>query len=208
MFKKIDYNALNPKAKEIYNYQKVSAVLADYGYTTMWLNNDWEGADFIAVHIDGQTTIKVQLKGRITFDKKYIDKDIFICFIDGGDIYLYYHDFALDEFEQAKNYINAGKGVWSNNKLTKEQKKLMDRWNCLALSSHSDNIWSDMTSFIEKDTNSIKNKDGRVGKIVTRSKFLDEDIKAGEYEAYIISNNTKVYYGNNLSDIVNDGWVF
>jgi hypothetical protein len=51
--KKIDYNNLNLKAKEMYNFQKVSAILADYGFTTMWLNNDWEGADFIAIHTDG-----------------------------------------------------------------------------------------------------------------------------------------------------------
>jgi hypothetical protein len=42
---KIDYNALNAKAKEMYNFQKVLAKLADYGFTTMWLNNDWQGAD-------------------------------------------------------------------------------------------------------------------------------------------------------------------
>jgi hypothetical protein len=60
---KINYNDLNAKAKEMYNFQKVSAKLEDYGFTTMWLNNDWQGADFIAVHADGATDIKVQLKG-------------------------------------------------------------------------------------------------------------------------------------------------
>lgn len=53
--KKIQYDELNAKAKEMYNFQKVSAKLADYGFTTMWLHNDWKGADFIAVHIDGVT---------------------------------------------------------------------------------------------------------------------------------------------------------
>lgn len=91
-FSKINYNELNAKAKEMYNFQKVSAVLADYGYTTMWLNNDWQGADFIAVHIDGETTLKVQLKGRISFDQKYVGKEIWICFIEDGNTYLYPHD--------------------------------------------------------------------------------------------------------------------
>jgi len=58
---KIDYDDLNARAKEMYNFQKVSSKLADYGFTTMWLNNDWQGADFIAVPVDGITDIKVQL---------------------------------------------------------------------------------------------------------------------------------------------------
>ena len=58
---------LNGKAREMYNFHKVAAVLADYGYTCMWLSNDWNGADFIAVHIDGVSDIKVQLKGGISF---------------------------------------------------------------------------------------------------------------------------------------------
>ena len=69
-FEKIVYSDLNSKAKEMYNFQKVSATLADYGFTTMWLNNDWQGAVFIGVHADGVTDIKVQLKGRLSFNKK------------------------------------------------------------------------------------------------------------------------------------------
>ena len=34
-FTKINYNELNARAKEMYNFQKVSAVLADYGFATM-----------------------------------------------------------------------------------------------------------------------------------------------------------------------------
>ncbi len=56
---KIEYENLNAKVQEMYNFQKVSAKLADYGFTTMWLNNDWKGADFLAVHADGNTFLKV-----------------------------------------------------------------------------------------------------------------------------------------------------
>lgn len=94
--KKINYCKLNARAKEMYNFHKVSSVLADYGFTCMWLNNDWEGADFIAVHYDGCTTLKVQLKARMWFDKKYIGKDIYICFRESNDTYLYLHDELLD----------------------------------------------------------------------------------------------------------------
>jgi hypothetical protein len=31
----------------------VSAVLADYGFMTMRLRDDWQGADFIAQHVEG-----------------------------------------------------------------------------------------------------------------------------------------------------------
>ena len=48
-FNKISYVKLNAKQKENYNYHKVAATLADYGYNSMRLNDDWQGADFIAV---------------------------------------------------------------------------------------------------------------------------------------------------------------
>jgi len=92
---------LNAKAREMYNFHKVASVLADYGYTCMWLSNDWNSADFIAVHIDGISNIKVQLKGGIAFAQKYRNKGLYICFIDGdsGGVYLYPHDEVLDKVE-------------------------------------------------------------------------------------------------------------
>jgi len=124
---KIKYSDLNPKEKEMYNFQKVSAKLADYGFTTIWLNNDWQGADFIAVHTDGVTVIKVQLKGRLSFNKKYIGKNIFICFIENGSVYLYLHDDLLKEVEYRisdKTYLS--KGSWSTPKLSKQNKRLLE----------------------------------------------------------------------------------
>ena len=74
IFKRIDYQKLNSRQKENFNFQKVSAFLADYGYVTLRLSDDWQGADFIAVHISGDQFLKVQLKGRLTVDKKYEKK--------------------------------------------------------------------------------------------------------------------------------------
>ncbi len=123
---KIKYEDLNSRAQEMFNFQKVSAKLADYGFTTMWLNNDWKGADFLAVHADGNTYLKVQLKGRLTFSKKYIGKDIYICFISGFDTYLYPHDLILDEIEhRISDRIWLEKGTWSTPKLTEENRKLL-----------------------------------------------------------------------------------
>ena len=87
---KVDYNSLNAKQKENYNFHKVAAALADYGYNSMRLNDDWQGADFIA--IKGEEMIKVQLKGRFTIDKKYLGKEIYIAFIEDDIIKVYYHD--------------------------------------------------------------------------------------------------------------------
>ena len=99
-FKKIDYKKdLNSHQKEAYNFQKVSAVLANFGIITIPLSNDWNGADFIAQCRDGITFHKVQLKSRLTFDKKYCGKRLYICFRDGihdhDPWYIYDHDELL-----------------------------------------------------------------------------------------------------------------
>ena len=85
--KKINYRDLNSKEKENYNYHKTASALTDYGYDSMWLNNDWKGVDFISVKEDEM--LKVQLKGRFTIDKKYIRKDIHIAFIEDDIIKMY-----------------------------------------------------------------------------------------------------------------------
>lgn len=64
------YYDLNAKQKENYNFFQVAAILSRYGYTSTRLSDDWQGADFIAIHNDGETDIKVQLKSRLTFLKK------------------------------------------------------------------------------------------------------------------------------------------
>jgi hypothetical protein len=93
---RVNYNLLNSRQQENYNFQKISAVLADYGFITYRLSDDWQGADFIAQHIDGDTFLKVQLKGRLSFEKKYKNKGIYIVFQNKGNWYLYLHDELLD----------------------------------------------------------------------------------------------------------------
>jgi hypothetical protein len=96
-FQRIIYDALNGRQQEAFNFQKVSAVLAAYGFTTVRLTADWRGADFIAQHFDGITFLRVQLKGRCTFDKKYIGRDLHMCFPSGDHWFLYPHDEVLDK---------------------------------------------------------------------------------------------------------------
>lgn len=114
----VPYAALNSRQKENYNYHKVAARLADYGFNCMRLTDDWQGADFIACHIDGETFLKVQLKGRLTIDRKYRGKDIHIAFVMGDKTFLYPHDVFVDHIE-ANGLIGDDsvswheKGLWS-----------------------------------------------------------------------------------------------
>ncbi len=94
--KLIQYEQLNARQKEAYNFQKVSAILADYGFMTIRLSDDWQGADFIAQHVDGQQFLKVQLKGRCHVASKYVGKNLYLTFSDQGRWYLVPHDHLLD----------------------------------------------------------------------------------------------------------------
>lgn len=111
MLKRIKYEKLNSRQKENYNFQKVAAELAEFGFNCLWLNDDWQGADFIACHIDGDLFLKVQLKGRLTVDKKYIGKDIYIAFNQDNKWYLYPHDAVCNEFISLG--LMAGTSSWN-----------------------------------------------------------------------------------------------
>jgi hypothetical protein len=105
-FQKIHYSKLNSRQKENYNFLKVSAILAEYGFNTLRLSDDWQGADFIAQHIDGNLFLKVQLKGRLTLEKKYLGKDIWMCFRTDDGCCLYHHDTAVEEIEAITPFIH------------------------------------------------------------------------------------------------------
>ena len=99
-FQKIDYASLQARQKENYNFHKVSAVLAGYGFTTIRLSDDWNGADFLALHVRGDT-LKLQLKARITLQIKYCSKDIWIAAPYDGGWFIYPHDEAVNLIEAA-----------------------------------------------------------------------------------------------------------
>lgn len=100
-FERIAYCDLNARQREAYNYQKLSAVLADFGFNSIRLSDDWQGADFIAQHCVTGEFIAVQLKGRFGLWKKYQGKNVWIAFREGDDWYLYDHDAALRSLEGA-----------------------------------------------------------------------------------------------------------
>ncbi len=50
---RIDYDELNSRQKETCSFHRLAAMLAEYGYSSIRLTDDWQGADCIAQHIDG-----------------------------------------------------------------------------------------------------------------------------------------------------------
>ena len=124
---KIEYRTLNSKAQETYNFHKMAAILADYGYNCLWLNDDWNGADCIAVHIDGISDFKIQLKGSISFARKYWAKNIYITFFEQGDIYIYPHDYILAKIEHNiadKTWME--KGTYFQTKKKKKFREILE----------------------------------------------------------------------------------
>ena len=114
-FKEIKYSELNSKQKEIFNFQKIAGVLADYGFNCIKLADDWQGADFIAYHKDGNKTLLVQLKARLTIDKKYTGKELYMAFPIKNKWCLILHDELVKRVNnhtawlETSSWINDGK---------------------------------------------------------------------------------------------------
>ena len=106
--------------------------MAEYGFTTILLNDDWNGADFIALHFNKKSIIKIQLKGGLTFNKNYIGKDLYIAFREKNIWYLYPHDFLLECFKkETKPEIDKKwkeKGTYFNTKLSKWMKEMLSEF--------------------------------------------------------------------------------
>lgn len=106
------YEQLNAKQKEQYNFHFASQKLMENGYDIVWLSNDWLGADFLAVR--EEETLKIQLKGRFTVDKKYIGKDLWVAFIEDSKIKLYKHDVAVSMLtENVKSSVSWQRGTYT-----------------------------------------------------------------------------------------------
>ena len=102
---RINYSDLNPRQKEQYNYHKVSALLADYGFVGILLSDDYNGADFLAMHKDGKI-LRVQLKSRVTIDTKYKGRDLYMAFPVEDSWCLISHDTLLT-FPEIKKWLTS-----------------------------------------------------------------------------------------------------
>ena len=127
---RINYRELNARQKENYNFFKLAAVLAEFGFVSMRLSDDWQGADFIAPHIHENTVLKVQLKSRLTFKAKYRGKGLLIAFPEGEEWYLYPHDELLTKVLSATDIGESvswrERGGYSFPKLSKEMQQLLE----------------------------------------------------------------------------------
>jgi hypothetical protein len=128
-FTEVQYKDLNSRQQENFNFQKVAAHLADFGYNCLRLSDDWNGADFIACHIDGIQFLKVQLKSRLTFKKSYIGKELYIAFPNNECWYIYPHDEVMNNFIERGKLINSDSwnihGGYSRGVFSAEIKEVM-----------------------------------------------------------------------------------
>src|ERR1039457_1220522 len=108
-FRRVQYDSLKAKQKELFNFQKIAATLADFGFNCIKLADDWLGADFIAYNVADTRTLRVQLKSRITICTKYERKDIWIAFPYGEPKtwYLIKHDRLVEKVGKHTNWLNS-----------------------------------------------------------------------------------------------------
>lgn len=111
MFERMSYKDLNGRQQENYNFHKVAAWLADYGFNCHRLSDDWKGADFIAYHMDGERSIRIQLKGRLTIDDKYMKKSLYVAFPYRDRVLIYDHD-KFVAFTLQGDHIKDGNKAW------------------------------------------------------------------------------------------------
>lgn len=125
-YQKVKYADLSSKQKEAYNFAHLSALLSEFGLSSIWLQDDWQGADCLAQTADNEF-IKIQLKSRLTFDKKYIGKKLYVAFPYEEGFYVYPHDKILKKYEArfSKTSSWKDKGSYSMKSLMTDDKKAL-----------------------------------------------------------------------------------
>ena len=134
MFTPVPYAELNARQKENYNFHKIAARLADFGFTSIRLTDDFHGVDFIALHIDGSTLLRIQLKARLNFDAKYYGKGLHIAFREDDDFYVYPHDelrrrildSGMVENSNSENWVTHGNRSWP--RIPKKMRHLLEEF--------------------------------------------------------------------------------
>lgn len=135
MYKKIAYSELSPKQQEIYNFQKVAGILAEYGFNCIKLSNDWNGADFLAYHFNQNKTLKVQLKGRVTIRQKYLGKGIYMAFPIDSEWHLIKHDELVKIIRECTKWLDSdawNQGGYDSGKPSRELKRRLNKYKLLS----------------------------------------------------------------------------
>ena len=92
----VNYRDLTAKQKEAFNFAKLSAVLADYGFSCTRVVDDDKGPDFVAYHAPSGDMLRVQQKSALSVHWVYEGKDLWIAFHVDQIWYLVEHDRLRD----------------------------------------------------------------------------------------------------------------
>lgn len=159
------------KLIEQINYSRLSNYLINCGYLPQWLNFDSEGADFVIFSYDQTKIYKIQLKSRVTLDREYYGKGLYIAFPQDetkplSNWVIVDHDQMYDHWEKPKKYIeniinknqqideynqqlpqdgkkkHHQKPYWSTKKTTKEQWQDCVDWSIIPPDKFSISRWS------------------------------------------------------------------
>lgn len=103
---RVDYKDLTAKQKEAFNFAKLSAVLADYGFSCTRVVDDDKGPDFVAYHAPSGRMLPVQQKSALSVHKVYEGKGLWIAFHVDQIWYLLEHDRLRDFVAELTNMLN------------------------------------------------------------------------------------------------------
>lgn len=119
---------------EVINRQRLIAHALELGYNAFLPVYDG-GIDFILYREDGAggsaDLMKVQLKGRWYIDRKYLGRDIWIAFNEGGHWYLAPHDHMVRLGDQAGFTDTSSwteRGAYSCPTMSVGLRKEMEKW--------------------------------------------------------------------------------
>ncbi len=114
----------------------MAALLADYGFNCIKLDADWQGADCLAFHKDGTTTLRGQLKSRVVINKKYQGKGLHLAFPVDGRWYLVPHDELIDIAGKTTRWLRSSS--WTSDgeySVARPSRQMLDRLAAHALTS-------------------------------------------------------------------------
>jgi len=103
-FKKVSYADLTSVQKESYAFCKIQSVMTEFGWLEYHrLNDDHNGADFVAFHVGGKSE-RFQQKARFTLNPKYYGIGLKVVVYDepSGSVYIYDHDDNFDAWEEKR----------------------------------------------------------------------------------------------------------
>jgi hypothetical protein len=135
-FERIDLGQLSVSEIRKYNYNKVTAALADYGFATELAPEGQVLWDFVATQLSSGKQIKVLIRPQMTLEKKFLGKDIYICFLEGSNWYIYPHDQHYEHVRITSNLMDTTswkkEGTFTVSKLSAQNKLAIARFKIAA----------------------------------------------------------------------------